>query len=262
MRIPAANDGNNADLSMPRTRLLRAYLQEIRAELLRYLRMPSYALPTLLFPALFYVLFAVLIGSPGAAAARTLLAGYTTFGVMAPGMFGFGIALAMERENGLLQLKRALPAPAYAYPVGKMVMAMLTSGVIALCLAALAMGIAGVALSPLQCLRLLLVAMLGALPFCALGLLIGCLIKGQGAIALTNLVYLPMAVLSGLWFPLKLLPAVLQQWAILWPAHHLHQLARWALELPVAAVWPHVAGLLLFTVAATTLAGWRLRRYG
>ena len=261
MRL-SSTTGHNTDFSMSRARLLRAYLQEIRAELLRYLRMPSYAVPTLVFPALFYLLFAVLIGSPGRDAARMLLAGYTTFGVMAPGLFGFGIALAMERENGLLQLKRALPAPAYAYPVGKMAMAMLTSGLIAVFLGLLAVGVAAVELSLLQCVRLLLVAMLGALPFCALGLLIGCLIKGQGAIALTNVVYLPMAVLSGLWFPLKLLPPLLQQWAVLWPAHHLHQLARWALELPVAQVWPHVLWLMVFTVAATALAGWRLRRYG
>ena len=35
---------------MPRARVFNAYLQEMRAECLRYLRNPGFMLPTLLFP--------------------------------------------------------------------------------------------------------------------------------------------------------------------------------------------------------------------
>ena len=31
------------------------------------------------------------------------------FGAMGPGLFGFGVSLAIEREQGLLRLKQALP---------------------------------------------------------------------------------------------------------------------------------------------------------
>ena len=95
--------------AMPPRRVLGAYLAEARSECLRYLRAPGFMLPILLFPGLFYLVFGVLMGkSEGADAARYLLASYSIFGVMSPGLFGFGVSLAIEREGGLLTLKRAL----------------------------------------------------------------------------------------------------------------------------------------------------------
>ncbi len=49
--------------------------------------------------------------------------------------------------------------------------------------------------------------------------------KGQAAVAVVNLVYLPMSVLSGLWMPLFVFPPMLQKLAALWPAWHLGQMA-------------------------------------
>jgi ABC-2 type transport system permease protein len=67
---------------------------------------------------------------------------FATFGVMAPSMFGFGMFVAAEREQGLLTLKRGLPMPATAYPLAKMLMTMLfaTIVMVALIAAALAVG--------------------------------------------------------------------------------------------------------------------------
>src|SRR5574337_458899 len=113
------------------------YLEEARGECLRYMRSPGFMLPILLFPAMFYLLFGVLMASSnGADAARYLLASYGVFGVMSPGLFGFGVSLALERDGGLLTFKRALPMPPGAYLLGKMVMAMAAAGVVILLLLA------------------------------------------------------------------------------------------------------------------------------
>ncbi len=53
---------------------LRSYLLEARYECLRLLRTPSFALPSLLFPPLFYLLFGVLLSKSNGDAARYLLA--------------------------------------------------------------------------------------------------------------------------------------------------------------------------------------------
>jgi hypothetical protein len=45
--------------AMPHMRVVGAYLQEMRTELLRYLRNPGFLLPTLLFPTVFYVMCAL-----------------------------------------------------------------------------------------------------------------------------------------------------------------------------------------------------------
>ncbi|WP_449465558.1 ABC transporter permease [Stenotrophomonas humi] len=252
-----------APVAMTSQRVLGAYLQEIRAECLRYLRSPSFMLPSMLFPAVFYLMFAVVLGArQSAEAPRYLLAAYATFGVMGPGMFGFGVSLALERENGLLTLKRALPMPPAAYLIGKMVMAVLTALVIALLLQTLAIQVAAVSLTLLQMLHLTLICTFGALPFSALGLLLGTLVKGSGAPAVVNLLYLPMAFLSGLWFPLSIMPSFLQQLAPVWPSHHVNALAQSAVGFDAGSPWPHVLWLGVFTVVVCAIAARRLRRHG
>ena len=90
---------------MDARRLAGAYLQEARTECVRYLRSPGFVLPTVLFPATFYLMFAVVVGVGRTHdGARFLLGAYSTFGVMGPALFGFGISLALERHNGLLTL--------------------------------------------------------------------------------------------------------------------------------------------------------------
>lgn len=258
--LPAIVDGAPP---MPTGRVLRAYLQEMRSECLRYLRNPGFLLPTLLFPAVFYLMFGVVLGQKnGIDAPRFLLASYGTFGVMAPGLFGFGVSLALERDGGLLMLKRALPMPPAAYLLGKMAMAVAVAGLIVALLMALAVFVAHVRLDPAQMLHLFLIDMIGVMPFCALGLLLGTLVKGQGAPALINLVYLPMAFLSGLWFPLSVMPKLLQQLAPIWPSYHLNMLSLSAVGFDTGPGWPHALVLAGFTAGFLLLAARRLRRYG
>ncbi len=248
--------------AMPRARVFNAYLQEMRAECLRYLRNPGFMLPTLLFPTVFYMMFGVFLARPGSEAGRYLLAAYGTFGVMAPGLFGFGVSLAMERENGLLTLKRAMPAPPYAYLIGKMVMAMgVAAGVLTL-LVLLAVFVAHVPVTGAQIAALYLSNVPGVLPFCALGLLLGTLVKGQGAPAVINMLYLPMAFLSGLWFPLESLPKTLQSIAPALPSYHLNALALDAVDIAEVKALPHVAFLVVFTLVVLWLAARRLRKVG
>ncbi len=250
-------------VAMPRRRVLAAYVQETRAECLRYLRSPSFLLPTLLFPAVFFLMFGVVLGSHNSAdAPRFLQASYSTNGVMAPGLFGFGLSLALQRDNGLLTLKRAMPMPPAAYLLGKMVMAMLMAALIAGLLQTLAIAFANVQLHPVQMLQLAGVCIFGALPFCALGLLLGTLVKGHGAPAVVNLLYLPMAFMSGLWFPLSMLPPLVRNLAPLWPSFHLNALAQTALGFDVGSAWPHAVWLVVFSVAVFAIAAWRLRRHG
>jgi ABC-2 type transport system permease protein len=247
--------------TMPASRVLGAYLAEARSECLRYLRAPGFMLPITLFPGMFYLVFGVLMAKGGGDTARYLLASYASFGVMSPGLFGFGVSLAMERDGGLLTLKRALPMPPGAYLLGKMLMAMAAAAFVVLLLLGLSQ-LGHVMLSPRQALALLATGVLGVLPFCALGMFVGTLIKGQGAPGLLNLIYLPMAFLSGLWFPLPMLPKVLQQAAPLWPSFHLDRLALAAVGMRQDALLPHVLVLLGFTGAFLLLAARRLRRVG
>ena len=74
---------------------VRSYLLEAKYEFLRLLRTPSFALPSMLFPCLFYLLFGVLLNKSNGDAARYLLATYGVFGVMGVGLFAFGVPEAL-----------------------------------------------------------------------------------------------------------------------------------------------------------------------
>ena len=243
---------------------LRSYWLEARCELLRLLRTPAFVLPTLLFPSLFYLLFGVLLDSRGGGeAARYLLATYGVFGVMGAALFGFGVTVASERERGFLALRRALPTPPGAYLLAKMAMAMSFATVISLMLLLLGTGLANVDLAPWQWAMLLVVDVLGVLPFCALGLFVGTLFGGSAAPAVVNLLYLPMSFLSGLWLPLSILPDIFARLAPLWPSYHLGQIALAVVgRSSGGSVWLHLGVLVAFTAVFYLLALRRLQRVG
>jgi ABC-2 type transport system permease protein len=252
----------NAIVSTARTPHLAAYVLEARYEFLRVLRTPAFAVPTLLFPPLFYLLFGLLLNHGNVNAAHYLFATYSVFGVMAPGLFGFGVGVAIERERGWLSLKRVAPMPPGACLLSKMAMAMLFAAIIYVVLAGMAAAFGNVQLAPLQWIGLGAIAVGGVLPFCALGLLIGSRANASAAPALINFIYLPMAFLSGLWMPLSMLPPFIGTLAPLWPAYHLAQLALAVGGQEFSgSIVQHVLALVAFTAVCFGIARrWLARR--
>jgi ABC-2 type transport system permease protein len=250
---------------MSSSRLLAAYLGDIRFEFVKMLRTPAFAMPTLLFPAMFYLLFGVLMGSAKGDPHQALysFATLSVFGAMAPGLFGFGVSLAFEREYGLLVFKQALPMPPGAYLIARMAMAMIFASIIAVLLLVLAKFLGHVPFTFLQVLKVYLIGVLGVLPFCAIGLTVGAFVSGQAAPAIVNLIYLPMAFLSGLWVPLQFLPHVIQEIAPAFPAFHLAQLSLHSLDAnSVGTFGSHIASLAGFTIVFFVIAMRRLSNSG
>lgn len=251
----------NAIAIDPPASSLRCYWLEARSEFLRVLRAPAFAVPTLVFPPMFYLLFGVLLNGGHGKATSYLLATYGVFGVMAPGLFGFGVAMALDRERGFLALKRAMPTPPAAMLLAKMAMAMVFAAMISVILGSLALTLGHVVLSPLQMVELFVANVLGVLPFCAIGLYIGTVASGQAAPAVINVLYLPMAFLAGLWMPLSMLPALFAELAPLWPAYHLAQIALAVVGLDNGgSVALHALVLLAVSAVFFGLARRRLAR--
>ncbi|MFT4179812.1 MAG: ABC transporter permease [Thermomonas sp.] len=246
-------------VSEHRHSLLRSYVLEAKCEFLRMLREPSFCLPVIAFPAMFYLLFGVVLNKDNGAAAEYFLATYGVFGVIGAALFGFGAIIAVDRERGFMRLKRVLPVPPGAALLAKMVMAMLFAAIISLVLAGIAAGIGGVSLRPSQWAVLFVVNVLGVMPFAAIGMYIGTLVGGNAAPALLNVLYLPMAFLSGLWLPLAMLPSVIGKQAVAWPAYHLGQLALKVVGYDQGgALAIHLLVLAAFTAVFFLLAQRRL----
>jgi ABC-2 type transport system permease protein len=257
-----------AALGLPRRSLQRSlavYAKEAKYELLKNVRIPVYAISTVAFPLMFYVLFGIVLGRGEPASterATYALATMGCFGVMAVALFGFGVSLAMERGQGWLQLKRASPMPVSAYFAGKLFSAVVFSTVIMLMLLTVGILFGGVRLPIATAARLVGILVAGSIPFCAMGLAIGYFAKPNSAPAVVNLIYLPMSFCSGLWIPLFLLPHGLRVLATFLPPFHLSQLALNAVGLapnPTPA-WGHVEALIAFTLVSLGVAAWGYRR--
>lgn len=248
------------------SRTIALYFKEAKYELLKNTRIPVYAISTVAFPVMFYVLFGVVLGSSGAAGrndnAIYMLATMGCFGVIAVALFGFGVSLAMERGQGWLQVKRASPMPVSAYFLGKLFSAVVFSTVIMLLLLAIGFTFGGVRLPLATAAKLVVILVAGSIPFSAMGMAIGYFAKPNSAPGLVNLIYLPMSFCSGLWIPLFLLPHGLQTLAKALPPYHLSQLALNTVGMannPTPA-WGHIEALIAFTLLFLGLAAWGYRR--
>lgn len=242
---------------------MRTYLLEIKYEFLKALRMPQYSLPTILFPIVFYIFFGVVFGqrhTGGVRMAEYLIATYGAFGVIGASLFGFGVSVAVERGQGWLEVKRTTPMPIGAYFVAKLAMAMIFSAIIVVLLVVVATTIGGVTVDPLKVLSLLGVLVAGSVTFCALGLALGFLAGPNSAAPIVNLIYLPMAFLSGLWVPIMFLPKAVQTLAFWLPPYHFSQLAlRVTGGSQGKPVVGHIAAMVAFAVlfGAVAYAGYK-----
>jgi ABC-2 type transport system permease protein len=161
-----------------------------------------------------------------------------------------------------MRLKRAQPAPTGSWLVAKMIVAFAFAILTYMPVLAAAVALGRLTMNVIELANMSIVLLAGALPFAALGLLIGALVSGSAAPAYTNLIYLPMLWLSGMFFPL---PKILHSQTIIWPAFHLNQAA-----LSVAGIDKFVfippqlaVGVLIgLTVLCSSLAIWRLARKG
>ncbi|MFH7043069.1 ABC transporter permease [Paucibacter sp. JuS9] len=253
-------------LPMPANRRATAYAFEIRLELIRLLRSPAFALPVLLLPVAFYLLFAFAVAGEMVAkdpdAGRYMFAGFSLMAVTMAALFATCPLLAQEREQGLLTLKRAQPAPPGAWLAGKLVAGVMC-GVLAylpILIVAASTGQAHLSGSQLTAMSAVLVA--GTIPFCALGVMLGSLVSGTAAPAYANLVYLPGLYLSGVFFPL---PKSMHFQVPVWPQFHLDQLVFAAGGVDkFRFIPPEIAAAVLlgFTVLCSGVAIYRLKRKG
>lgn len=227
--------------------------RECVAELKRSWRLPQFLLPTVVMPAAFYALFTLAIArSPTPEAVAASLAGYGVFAATGPALFGFGAGVAMEREQGLIELKRVSPMPTSAYLGAKLVTAIAATAAAVLLIYALA-AIGGARLSATQWLSIFALHLLSTIPFALIGFGIGMRMGGKGAVAVANALFLSSSVLGGLWIPSHVLPGWMRAVGEFVPSFHLGQLGLEIVGAPaLGSSATHAAVIMLMT----GLAGW------
>lgn len=239
---------------------LRILRVELRDELLAIVREPAALFFSMAMPVAFYALFVGLWGSEVAegtavqtTVATSMLATFGTFGVLGVTLFNPGVGVADDRERGWLRAKRVSATPLPVTLIAKCLATLPYSIAVMLAMTAVAAVYGYLDVEVGVWLRLVTVLAFGALPFGLIGLAVGLRFSPTAATAILQALLIPMAVGSGLWFPLEQLPELIQNIAPGLPAYHLAQLAL--AQVDGGAVGTNVAALALTTVGAAVLAG-------
>jgi ABC-2 type transport system permease protein len=212
---------------------VRLFAHELRVEQKLFWRNREAAFFTFALPIVFFLIFGSVYGDStikeGARRVRGaayLEAGMIGYGIASTAFAGLAITLVIRRESGILKRVRGTPLPPVTY-----LSAVLASTVIVFAIQTALIVVLGrvlyhVAWPPIL-LSLVLLLLLGATAFAALGLAITTVVRSaEGSSAVVNAVYLPMAIISGTFFSPTSYPHFLRVIADLLPLTYFTKLAR------------------------------------
>lgn len=234
------------------------------AEFIKLIRVPAFSTTSIVLPTMFYVLIG--LGQrnqayEGVKYGVFFLASMALYGVANVMVLGFGISLANERGQKQDLLMQATPLRPIVFFVAKTVSALAIALLALVLLDVVAATLGGVQLSLDQWWTLSYRTMLCSIPFVGLGFALGYLSGPNSAAAVTNLIYLPTAFVSGLFFPLQLLPKFLQDFAPYVPLYRGAQLVWSAIgartTTNIGEDWLWMAG---YTVVFFLIALYAYRR--
>jgi ABC-2 type transport system permease protein len=235
---------------------VRLVLVHTRAATLELLRYPAFLVPTLAFPAVFFLFFVAPRARPAATVEMATFAGFAVIGVA---FFQFGVGIAVERASPWETYLRTLPVGPPTRLAARVLSAVVFAGASAAILAGVAVVTTAAALTPARWLALALTLLLGAAPFAVLGIALGYWAPTRGALPIANLLYLGLSYAGGLWFRARHLPGPVAEVSPYLPTRALAD-ALAAIAVGHACALRAVASLAAFTVFFGALAVWGYRR--
>lgn len=243
---------------------LRLLLAHVRVMALELVRIPAFLLPTMAFPALFFLLFAVQYAKQSAAAAGPLMLSYVAFAFIGVTLFQFGVGVSTDRVLPWERYMRTLSAPIALRFAARITVALLFALIAAGTVALAASLTTPVHFEAIQWLRIIACALIGAIPFTLFGLAIGYWTVPRAALPIANLCYLLLSFAGGLWIPPPYMPRFAQ---VISPYTPTRQFAELLWNAPSGISAGALGGLGLFALifAIVAAAGYRRderTRYG
>lgn len=239
----------------------RIYAVELRDELRAIVREPASLFFGIIMPVGLFIMFNLLYGHQvatyGLSAGTAMVATFGTYGVITVASLQPGIGIASNRDIGWLRMKQVS-----AVPIGISLAAKATAALLYGIGVLVVMGIAADAFgtlqaSPLALIRVVVVLLLGSIPFTLFSVAVGFRFRTNAATAVLNAFLFPLSILSGLWIPIQFLPKVIGEIAKFLPTYHLAQLGLAQLGDGTAMI--HVLALLITTVVAAGIAAMSYR---
>lgn len=242
---------------------MRLFLHELANQQRLFWRSRELAFFTFMLPLILYVM----LGSvnrderiEGARGSEYLLAGMIGYGAAAIGFGALAMMLVYRREDGTLKRLRATPLPAATYIASLLASILVSFAITTLILFGIGFALFDVGV-PDRIGSVLVLIVLGAGAFAALGLAASALVKSDNAaVAVLNGLYLPMTFLSGSFFSPEAFPEFLQRVADVLPLTYYIELVRRSM-LEGEAVWSNPGALAVVAAWGAAGAAVALRRF-
>jgi ABC-2 type transport system permease protein len=235
---------------------MRLMLLHTRASTLELLRYPAFSVPTLAFPALFFLLFAAPRGQTDP---NLVLASFAGFAVLAVAFFQFGVGIAAERESPWERFVRTLPLQPRVRFAGRVLSAAIFGLGSAALVVVAALGTTDASLPVSRWVALAAALALGSVPFALLGIALGYWASPRSALPVANILYLVLSFVGALWTTPAHLPPSIASLSPLVPTRQFGNVLWGAAE---GNVWRPRDWLLLlgWTAVFGLLAAWGYRR--
>lgn len=231
------------------------------AELRQFFRQREQVVFTFTFPAFILVLLGSIFDDVypgGVTTGQVFAASMVGAGIVATSFLNLGIGVSLDRDDGTLKRLRGTPMPAAAYFVGKVVLVAVASLAEVVLLLVVGMVMFDVSL-PTEAARWLTFAWVFTLSIVScslLGIAISSLAKtAQSAAAVTNLPYVSLQFMSGVYIPVGQLPDWMITVGALFPIKWAAQGFR-SVFLPDSMVVQEAAGSWELGKTALVLGTW------
>ena len=201
---------------------MKPFLAQLKFDSRRLiLRNFSFQFFSILMPAGFYLLFTKVMVSGTVPVSFSLkyMASMIVYSGTINALFGIASILMLDREKGLLQWYQLTPSGVQPYYLSVGFWSMAMNGIAIVVLGVLAVSVNHVSLTIEQWLVMAGVALVGQIPTLLLGVLISFLNRIETLSIVSNLITFPMAIVSGLWWPMSMLPSWLQPIGKLMPTY-------------------------------------------
>ena len=201
-------------------------------ELILMKRQAAYYLLSIGLPSVFYLIFSgIMSGSDvSALVLRTYLFSMTLFSIMSSAFFSIPSTLQSDKTNNWQKLIQHSPVSMVEYYISKLFSTLLTFLLSIIVVFSVGHFVRGVNVPMMDWLMIALILLIGSLVFIAMGVLVSLLPSAQLMSVVGNIVYMALAVLGGLWFPLTMFPDWLQPIGKLTPSYQLMQVVSSYLE--------------------------------
>lgn len=202
---------------------------------------------SVLMPIAFYSIFAFLNGADAEIGGTTWgaysLMSMTAFSLIGTAAGQFGIRLSYERKDGLIKLMKLTPLSTSAWIAAKITAHLLVHTLIIAVMFGYSAIVFDTELPGWRWLASGSWLIVGSIPFLALGILLGTIRNTDAATAVSNLVYMGLSILGGLWMPLSTFPNWMQKLGALLPSHA-YASTSWSIVANGSAAWMDVLVLL------------------